>query len=45
MTIIDTHLHLIDKGRFSYPWLSGAPAIDRQWTAASYFAEAEPLGI
>lgn len=45
MTIIDTHLHLIYQDRFSYPWLSGAPAIDRQWTAESYFAEADQLGI
>jgi predicted TIM-barrel fold metal-dependent hydrolase len=45
MAIIDTHLHLVYKDRFSYPWLAGAPAIDRQWTAESYFAEAERLGI
>jgi len=45
MTIIDTHLHLVYKDRFSYPWLGGAQAIDKQWTAESYFAEAEKLGI
>lgn len=45
MKIIDTHLHLIYQDRFSYPWLSGAPAINRQWTAESYFAEADGLGI
>ncbi|MDR3476206.1 MAG: amidohydrolase [Devosia sp.] len=45
MSIIDTHLHLVYKDRFSYPWLADAPAIDRQWTAESYFAEAEKLGI
>jgi len=45
MTIIDTHLHLVYKDRFSYPWLAGAQAIDKQWTAESYFAEAEKLGI
>jgi len=45
MTIIDTHLHLVYKDRFSYPWLSGAQAIDKQWTAESYFAEADKLGI
>ena len=43
--IIDTHLHLVYKDRFAYPWLSGAPHIDRQWTAESYFAAAVPLGI
>lgn len=45
MTIIDTHLHLVYQDRFTYPWLSGAPAINRQWTAEGYFAEAEKLGI
>lgn len=45
MTIIDTHLHLIYLDRFSYPWLDGAPALQHQFTAERYFAEAEKLGI
>lgn len=45
MRIIDTHLHLIYPDRFSYPWLGGAPAINKPWTAQSYWAEAGPLGI
>ena len=45
MTIIDTHLHLVYLDKFSYPWLADAPAIKRQWTVESYFAEAEKLGI
>lgn len=45
MTIIDTHLHLVYLDRFAYPWLEGAPRINRQWTVESYFAEAEKLGI
>jgi predicted TIM-barrel fold metal-dependent hydrolase len=45
MTIIDTHLHLVYLDKFSYPWLADAPAINRQWTVESYFAEAEKLGI
>jgi predicted TIM-barrel fold metal-dependent hydrolase len=45
MRIVDTHLHLVYQDRFSYPWLAGAPALNRQWTAESYFAEAEQLGI
>ena len=45
MTIIDTHLHLIYPDRVSYPWLAGAPAINKPWHIESYFAEAEPLGI
>ncbi len=45
MRIVDTHLHLVYQDRFSYPWLEGAPALNRQWTAEAYFAEAEALGI
>lgn len=45
MRIIDTHLHLIYLDKFSYPWLSNVPPINRQWDAPSYFAEAEKLGI
>jgi predicted TIM-barrel fold metal-dependent hydrolase len=45
MRILDTHLHLVYPDRFTYPWLSGAPAINRPWTVDSYFAEAVPLGI
>jgi predicted TIM-barrel fold metal-dependent hydrolase len=45
MTIIDTHLHLVYQDKFTYPWLSDAPKINRQWTVESYFAEAEGLGI
>ena len=45
MRLLDTHLHLIYPDRFSYPWLSGVPDIDRPFTVESYFAEAETLGI
>jgi predicted TIM-barrel fold metal-dependent hydrolase len=45
MRILDTHLHLVYPDRFSYPWLAGAPVIDKPWPAESYFAEAVPLGI
>jgi len=45
MRILDTHLHLVYPDRFSYPWLSGAPALDRPWSVESYLAEATPLGI
>lgn len=45
MRILDTHLHLVYLDRFSYPWLEGEPAIKKQFTAESYFAEAEKLGI
>lgn len=45
MRILDTHLHLVYPDRFDYPWLGGAPAINRPWPAEAYFAEAVPLGI
>jgi len=43
--LIDTHLHLIDRTRLSYPWLSGAPALDQDWTYAAYAALAKRMGI
>jgi predicted TIM-barrel fold metal-dependent hydrolase len=43
--ILDTHLHLIDRARLSYPWLAGLPALDRDWDFASYCATAARLGI
>jgi len=45
MPIIDTHLHLIYPEKFAYPWLDGAPALKRLFSAESYFAEASGLGI
>lgn len=45
MRIVDTHLHLVYQDRFSYPWLEGAGALNRNWHAEDYFAEAEALGI
>lgn len=43
--IIDTHLHLIDPTRFTYPWISAGHPFDRRWTIQSYLEEARPLGI
>jgi predicted TIM-barrel fold metal-dependent hydrolase len=45
MRILDTHLHLVYPDKFSYPWLEGAPAINRPWTVEAYFDEARGLGI
>lgn len=45
MRILDTHLHLVYPDKFSYPWLSGAPAINRPWPVENYFSEARGLGI
>jgi len=43
--LFDTHLHLIDRQRLSYPWLAGVPALDRDWTLADYADRAARLGI
>ena len=40
MTIVDTHLHVIDRTRLSYPWLAGVPALDADFPYATYAAEA-----
>lgn len=45
MRIIDTHLHLIYPGKFTYAWLAAEPALNREWNAPDYFAEAAKLGI
>ncbi len=45
MRILDTHLHLVYPDKFSYPWLSGAPEINRPWSVESYWREAAALGI
>lgn len=43
--ILDTHLHLVYKDRFTYPWLDSAPPLNRDWTYQDYAAQAAPLGI
>jgi predicted TIM-barrel fold metal-dependent hydrolase len=43
--IFDTHLHLIDRSRLSYPWLAGLPALDRDWGYDDYAAVARRVGI
>lgn len=43
--IIDTHLHLIDRSALAYPWLSGAPALDRDFLYETYAVEARRCGI
>lgn len=43
--IFDTHLHLVDRGRLSYPWLGDAPALDRDWSYEAYAATARRIGI
>ncbi|SLN62705.1 amidohydrolase family protein [Roseisalinus antarcticus] len=43
--ILDTHLHLIDRARLDYPWLSDAPPLDHDWPLADYAAKARRVGI
>ena len=43
--IVDTHLHLIYRDRLSYPWLSGVPPLDVDFTQDLYAREARRLGI
>src|SRR5699024_11051671 len=33
MRILDTHLHLWDPARLTYPWLEGVPALNRELAA------------
>lgn len=43
--LVDTHLHIIDQSRLDYPWLSGAPALNRDFLYAEYARDAKRAGI
>lgn len=43
--IFDTHLHLVDRKRLSYPWLLDAPALNCDWRYEDYAATARRIGI
>ncbi|MBS7699223.1 MULTISPECIES: amidohydrolase [unclassified Chelatococcus] len=43
--IIDTHLHLIEPKRFTYPWISTEPRLQRTFDLTEYWSEAKLLGI
>lgn len=43
--IFDTHLHLIDRSRLSYPWLASLPPLDRDWDFGEYTGTAARVGI
>jgi predicted TIM-barrel fold metal-dependent hydrolase len=45
IVIIDTHLHVIDQSALSYPWLSGVPALNRDFRHEEYAREAQRVGI
>jgi L-fuconolactonase len=34
--IVDTHIHFIDPGRFTYPWLARRPDVDRRFLEQDY---------
>ena len=43
--IIDTHLHIVDLSALRYPWLAGAPALNRDFFYEEYAREAKRGGI
>ncbi|CAH1661738.1 Putative TIM-barrel fold metal-dependent hydrolase [Hyphomicrobiales bacterium] len=43
--IIDTHLHLIEPERFTYPWIADEPPLQRTFNLKAYWDDAKPLGI
>ena len=43
--IVDTHLHVIDQSALRYPWLEGAPALNRDFSYRDYAREARRCGI
>jgi predicted TIM-barrel fold metal-dependent hydrolase len=43
--ILDTHLHIVDQSALAYPWLSGAPALNRDFRYEEYAREARRVGI
>lgn len=43
--IFDTHLHLVDRARLSYPWLTKGHPLNRDWRYEEYEATARRIGI
>ena len=43
--IIDSHIHLADPGRLSYPWMAGVPALNRVVLPADLKRAAAPVEI
>jgi predicted TIM-barrel fold metal-dependent hydrolase len=44
-SILDTHLHLIDRNVLTYPWLGDVPALNHDFLLERYQAEAFRCGI
>lgn len=45
MRILDTHLHLWDPARLTYPWLEGVPALNRELAAPQITAAVQHAGL
>jgi predicted TIM-barrel fold metal-dependent hydrolase len=43
--MIDTHIHLLEPSRFSYPWTAGFPALAGRFDHSDYVAATKGLGI
>jgi L-fuconolactonase len=43
--IVDSHVHLMDPGRFGYAWTKGAPSLKRQVRPADFTAAAAPVVV
>ena len=43
--IVDSHVHLLDPGRFGYAWTKGAPSLNRLVLPADLTAAAAPVKI
>ena len=43
--LFDTHVHLINRQRLSYPWLANVPALNNDATYADYARSCRQLGI
>ena len=45
MRIVDTHLHIIDHRRLSYPWVGNYQQLSDNYLYETYSAQALSLGI
>jgi predicted TIM-barrel fold metal-dependent hydrolase len=43
--LFDTHVHLIDRARLSYPWLADVPALNNDAPHSEYSRNCQQLGI
>lgn len=43
--MIDTHIHLIYPEKLNYPWIAGAPALQRTFSLETYLKEATEAGV